>query len=99
MRIIVDGEELFQLSENHKRVIKNEIHEDEFDADMKRRLQWILMHKYERCLERMKKQWEPILAQRYESLPTDKDAFVQLVLSQPDYKDRKARYAELEVPL
>jgi hypothetical protein len=91
MKIAVNDVELFTLTETQKLVIKDEISVDLFDEDMKRRLQWVLTHKYEQCFERMKKQWEPVLAQRYAQIPTDKDAFAALVISQPDYKDRKAR--------
>ena len=92
MKISVDNQELFTLSETQKKVIKNDIHEDEFDADMKRRLEYILMHKYERCFERLKKEWEPKLkAKGVTMIPTDNDAFAQLVFSQQEYKGRKQR--------
>ena len=92
MKISVDDKDLFTLSETQKRVIKNDIHEDEFEVDMKRRLQYILMHKYDRCFERLKKEWEPKLAASgARSIPTDKDEFAQLVFAHPEYKDRKNR--------
>lgn len=94
MKISVNNQELFTLSEVQKKVIKNDIHEDEFDADMKRRLQYILMHKYDQCFERLKREWEPKLAQRMPLIPTDKDEFAQLVFSQSDYKGKKAREAK-----
>lgn len=94
MKISVDDQELYALSETQKRVIQNDIHDDEFDQDMKRRLQWVLNHKYERCLERMKNEWMPKLKNRVASVPTDDDAFAQLVMSQPEYKSRKQRDTE-----
>lgn len=95
MKILVDNIELFSLSEIQKKVICNDINLDEFDADMKRRLKYILEHKYKQCFKRLKEQWDPILAQRIESVPTNPDAYAQLVFSQPDYKCRKQR--DLEV--
>ena len=95
MKISVNDTELFTLSEVQKAVIKNDIHEDEFDADMKRRLNYILMHKYERCFERLKKEWEPKLKSAgVQSIPLDNDAFAQVVFAHPQYKGRKAREAE-----
>ncbi len=95
MKISVDDQELFRLSETQKQVIKNDISEEMFDEDMKRRLQYILMHKYERCFERLKKQWEPKLkAKGVAMLPTDDEAFAQLVFSQPEYKTRSQRGSE-----
>lgn len=91
MKIHVNNEQLFELSEIQKKVIKNDIADDIFEADMKRRLEYILMHKYERCFERLKAEWEPKLAKRVESIPTNKDAFAELVFSQPDYKNRSQR--------
>lgn len=91
MKISVNDKELLTLSEIQKKVIQNDICCHEFDADMARRLEYILMHKYEQCFKRLKDEWEPILAKRYESIPTNKDQFAQLVFDQPDYKDRYAK--------
>jgi len=95
MKISVNDTELFTLSETQKSVIKHDIPEAIFDADMKRRLEWVLMHKYEQCFKRFKEEWEPKLAANgVESIPTNKDAFATLVFSQPNYKNRAARDAE-----
>lgn len=92
MKISVDDQELFTLSEIESKVIKNDISRDIFDTDMKRRLQWALMHKHEQCFERLKKEWEPKLAANgVKMIPTDPEAFAELVFSQPDYKDKKDR--------
>lgn len=92
MKIAVDDQELFRLNATQKKVIMNDIDEDMFDDDMKRRLQWVLMHKYERCFERLKQEWEPKLIENGVSMiPTDKDAFAELVFSQTAYKGRKQR--------
>lgn len=96
MKITVDNVDLFELTETQKNVIKNDINSDEFDADMKRRLEWVLMHKYEECFRSLRAEWAPKLATRVETVPTDPDAYAQLVFSQPDYKDRHARDLELQ---
>lgn len=50
------------------------------------------MHKYEQCFDRLKKEWEPKLkAAGVAMIPTDNDAFAQLVFSQSGYKNRKVR--------
>lgn len=94
MKIAVDGQELFELSETQRKVICNDICKEEFDADMKRRLHYILTHKYERCLDRLKKEWEPKLKERIASIPTDDDALAEIIFSQPDYKCRSTREKE-----
>lgn len=91
MKISVDNQELFTLTEIQKKVIKNDIHTDEFEQDMRRRLHYILTHKYERCFARLKQEWEPKLKDRFKSIPTDDESLAQLIFSQTDYKCRKTR--------
>ena len=94
MKISVNDQKLYELSEVQKKVIQNDIPDEIFEDDMRRRLHWVLTHKYERCFERLKKEWEPKLAQRIDSVPTNPDSFATLVFSQPDYKSRSKREAE-----
>ncbi len=92
MKISVDDKHLFTLSETQKKVIKNDIHENIFDDDMKRRLQYILTHKYEQCFARLKSEWEPkLVSNGVKMMPTDPDAFAELVFSQPNYQNRSQR--------
>lgn len=92
MKISVNDQELFTLSDIQKQVIKNDIPTEIFDADMNRRLQYILMHKYEECFKSLKAEWDPkLIANGVTMVPTDPDAYAQLVFAQPNYKDRSAR--------
>lgn len=95
MKISVNDQELYQLSEVQKRVICNDIHDDIFEDDMKRRLHYILMHKYEQCFKRLKEEWEPKLkVNGVTSFPANEEDFAKLVFSQPNYKCRKERGSE-----
>jgi len=96
MKIQVDGQEVFQLEEWEKKVIKNDIPDEMFEDDMKRRLTYALKHKAERCFERLHAQWMPSLRDdpSVASVPTDKAAFVDLIMSRSEYKSRSARDAE-----
>ena len=94
MKVSVDGKEIFELTEIQKKTIKNDIHEDEFEEDMHRRLSWILSNKFENCFERLKKEWELKLSSRYDSLPTNKDEILNLIFSQSDYMSKKERHIE-----
>ena len=91
MRISVDDQVLFSLSEVQKKVIMDEIDSDEFEIEMKRRLQWVLMHKYERCFQKLKDKWLDKLSSREHYLPTDPDKLAELIFSQKDYQDKKQR--------
>lgn len=94
MKISVDDIELFTLSETQKSVIKDYVHEDIFDEDMKRRLRWVLMHLYEESFKKLKNEWDQKLFENgIESIPTHPDAYAKLVFSLPQYKDRKDREA------
>jgi len=98
MKISVNDVELFTLSDTQKSVIKDYINADIFEVDMKRRVKYILMHLYDQSFIRLKKEWEPKLAAKgVESIPTNADSFAQLVFSQPNYLDRKAREQISEV--
>ena len=92
MKISVDDQELFSLSETQKKVIMNDIPEEIFENDMKRRLHYILTHKYEECFKRLKNEWEPKLKDAgIEMIPTNPETFAELVFSRPEYKNRSQR--------
>lgn len=92
MKISVNDQELFNMSEIKKKVISNDIPAEVLENDLKRRVAYILAHKYERCMERLKREWIPKLkAAGVQNIPLDDDAFAQLVFARPEYKDRSAR--------
>lgn len=96
MKISVNDNELFTLTEVQKQVIRNDIPDEIFDADMARRLQWVLQHKYEQCFKRLKEEWDSKLAANgITMIPTNPDSYAQLVFSQPNYKSRSQKDAEV----
>lgn len=95
MKISVNDLELFTLSETQKQVMQNNALSEIFEEDMKRRLRWILMHKYEECFKELKAEWDQKLAANgVKMIPTDPDEYAKLVFSQSNYKNRSAREAE-----
>lgn len=107
MKISVDDQELFTLSELQKQVIQNDIPSEIFDEDMKRRLKWVLVdEKYAKGFMRLKKEWVDDLDAQGQSklarngitsIPTNPDDLAQLIFSQPNYKNRSQRDAESEL--
>lgn len=92
MKVSVNDQMLFELSDMQKKVICNDIHSEILDDDLKRRLHYVINHKYNRCFKRLKDEWEPKLAKAgVKAIPTDPDEFAALVFAQPDYKDRSQR--------
>lgn len=94
MKIQVDGKSVLELSETQKKVIQNDIPTEIFVSDMERRARNIIEHKYDQCMDRLKKEWEPKLRERVDAIPTNQDALAQLIFSQPDYKSRSQREEE-----
>lgn len=92
MKISINDVELFTLNEIQKKVIMDYLPASIFEDDMKRRLNWVLIHLYEQAFIQFKQRNEPLLlANKIESMPTDPDKFAELVFSQPNYQDRAAR--------
>src|SRR5574341_307639 len=92
MKISVNDKELFNLTDIQTKVIAYDVNADELDADLNRRLIWVLNHKYERCFARLKSEWDTKLKENgITMIPTDPDKYADLVFSQPNYQDRKAR--------
>lgn len=94
LRVSVDGVDLYTLTDLQEQVIRNDIPTELMASDLRRRLEWVLIHKYERSMDRLKKEWMPKLAANgVTEVPLDDDAFAVLVFEQPNYLDRTARDA------
>jgi len=92
MKFYIDEDIVFELSGTQKKVMKNDISSDIFDDDIKRRIKWVIEHKYKKCLKRLKDEWMPKLQDAgLESIPLDDEKLAELVFKQPDYKDRLKR--------
>ncbi len=95
MKISVNDQELFSLSETQKKIICNDIDKNFFEDDMKRRIEYIIKHKYEQCFKRLKEEWDSkLLANGVHSVPTDPELYAQLVFKQPNYKCKATRDSE-----
>lgn len=95
MKIQKDGKDIWELQKWQEKVIKNDIHADEFEADMERRLRWVWEHKFEQCYKRFEQEWLPKLQAdpSVAQIPADKKAFAEMIMQRPDYEDRKKRDA------
>lgn len=97
MQITVDGVDLYQISDNEIELLEYLIPSASLDADLKRRLQWVLTHKIEQAYVQLKKDWMPILQadETVVSIPKTDEAFFNAVKVRPDYQDRDERDAEI----
>lgn len=96
MQLKVNNNVVFELSEIEQRIIQHDVHKDDFIEDMQRRCLFAPSSKLNDCRKRLEAQWLPILAARYDAIPTDKNALAELIFSQEDYKCRATRDAEVE---
>lgn len=89
--ISCDGVPFYTIPVSIQRFIYKFISQDpEYNCE---RIIWIVKHKYERCLERMRREWEPKLGDLIHSDPV---LFANSVFSKVEYKDRKSREIERE---
>ncbi len=95
MKVSVNDVELFTLSPIQLQVLADAIPVSQLENDLKRRLQWVLTHKYEQAFADLKKEWDRLLPLNgVDAVPTAPDAYASLVFSQPNYKDRETREQE-----
>lgn len=94
MKIKINEEVVYELDSLKKKIICNDIMEDIFDEDMKRRVRWVIEQKVEGCMRRLKEEWMPKLQKRMDLIPSKDEKIAQLIFSQPDYKCRKTRELE-----
>lgn len=95
MKMMVDGEMVIEILPWQKKLLEFVLPAKELEQDMKRRALWVWNHKVDQAFEALMNRWMPILRNdpNVTSIPTSKEAFVSLITSRPDYKDREAREA------
>jgi hypothetical protein len=86
MKFYVDQTQVYELNQTEQKIIQDNIKPDLFVGDMERRVAWVISQKLDQSFDMLFSHWLPILQQRYESLPSNKNAFAELVFAQPDYK-------------
>ena len=94
MKIKIDDKVILEITDTMKKVICNEIPIEEIDAEIERRLIWVITHKYEQCFKRLRGEWDTKLAEKERNIhavPTNKEKYAELVFSQSDYKNRSER--------
>jgi len=97
MQVKVNDKVVLELNETQKKVIQNDIPSEVFESDMERRVNYILSHKYERCMKRLRQEWEPKLKKELPSIPSNDDEFAELVFARPNYKNRSQRELEAKI--
>lgn len=97
MKIFCQDDVIFDLNESKKRVLLNKISVEKFDETIKEMVRWCLQSYCDQAYENLKKEWLPILFKRLKSIPTDEDELVNLILSQPDYRNYSEKQSDEKV--
>lgn len=94
MKISVDGVELLTFTETQKKVFQYDMRADTYERVLKGMIIHVLEHKFKRCYDRLKKEWEPkIIKAGAKEVPLDKEKFAEHVFKHKDYKNRSAKEA------
>lgn len=93
MKIQVDGVDVAEITDHMRKVICNDIPKEIVDEDMKRRVAYFPLHKYDQCMKRLRKDWEPKIRAEGTDIPASDEVFANMVFARQDYLDRSARDA------
>jgi len=88
MKIYADTDLLYEISPLEKRILEDEVNKERLEQSIKDQIQWAVQSRIESAYEKLKREWLPILFKRYPSVPTGKKELLDLILSQPDYRDQ-----------
>lgn len=94
-QVKVNDQVVFELAQWELDLLANDINIADLEADLKRRLEWVLKHKVDQVFARFEKEWMDKLRDDPEvaSIPKSKEAFVNLVTARVDYVSRAGRDA------
>lgn len=93
--VAFDGREIFKISKSYRRMMISYMSEPEIEF-YKNAVIWVMKEKMNHSLDVMHKEWDPRLSAKSLLIPLKPDAFVNLVVSQPDYKDRSGTLTDKE---
>lgn len=97
MQIKFNDEVIFELSEIDRATIEYSIPSDELEEDLKRRIIWVIEEKIKGRKAALRRDFLPLLRAENDTLPTNQDALIPLILARDDYKDRSTRDEEARI--
>jgi hypothetical protein len=90
-------EVILELTPDMEKVFLHAFPEDDLETDLKRRVNYIITHKYEAVLKELKEEWDSKLESHgITMIPTNKEEYARLVFKHPGYKSRSEREAGLK---
>lgn len=94
MQVKLDDKVIFEISDVDIKILENDLLD--VQAEIERRLQYIITHKVDQCYRRLHQEWMQKLQQDplIEAVPLKREDFVKYVMALPDYKNRATLEAE-----
>jgi hypothetical protein len=86
MKFYVDSVCVLELSPVQEQILLSGIPADVFVSTMQQRVVWVINQVIDGSFDSLFNKWLPILQGRYDSVPSNRDKFAELIFSQPDYK-------------
>lgn len=98
MKIMCGDTEVCVLEKHHIDLLQSEIPSSVFEEDIHRRVNHIVMHKYNKVYKRFFDKWiNKLVANGVTSIPTGEKEFIELVMARSDYKDAQTIQDEQKV--
>ena len=97
MDIKVDNTVVYTISEADLLLLKDYMVADKVRSQIEYRVGWVVTHLLEQIWKGFSEKWTKILMDdpTVESIPANKEAFIALVTSRPDYRDNAARNPDM----
>lgn len=91
MKITIDDEAIYELSESALDCLHYYINSESSDQIIKDTIIWAISSYFEGYKEKIKAEWIPILFKRVSHIPTNESELLDLIRSQPDYLTKKQK--------
>ena len=91
MQIKIDDSVVFEISDVDVKLLEHDL--INVEAEIRRRLEYIIKHKVEQCYKRLKDEWDKKLAEdpKIKSVPSKRDDYVSFITRLPSYQNRVER--------
>lgn len=88
MKIRLNEEVIYQVSEFERKVLEDFFNALDLEDHIKKGLVWNIQSLCNNSKQNLKNQWMPLLFKRYKSIPTDDEELINLIFEQPDYRNK-----------
>lgn len=91
MKIKINDKVIFEISATDRILLEHDLLD--VDADIERRLEYIIKHKADQCYKRLREEWDKKLEldPLINSVPTKREDYVMFIKKHPNYKSRAQR--------